>query len=1025
MLMSFQGWARIVKEHQSIVYSLSFTIAGFTSFMMWLAFRRVRSEKWLAYFSWSFLFLSAQYLVLLVLWYANAHPCGERPPALEHPLTFPLQLFILPLLSTGTNLFVVAAARDIENQSPVLPLWCWLLAVGAVLMGIVGNPPTVQHIGALLQYPYEDHLLFYELLGRSLDSVFSAICLFLVGYAIFSNITMRRYGWMAILSIFIAGTYAVVQLTYGLAPVLAERYVAADDFSHRLDLFDSFMRGVALPLKIGLCTFAYFLVMRFFETLHEVRRLQDKGIDERQDYLSSGGVVGLIGKNLTDQMPAHEYGSFPDGKSPQEDFVNLVIKLPGEKNKRLACILWPDDSEEKRVKILDWITPAPGRFSPLSVKGDAGDMHNAMTWEKALVFAEKVITEESSKEIIWPDDYRKMLPDNIPYNYDPNRIVSEVIEAHGAAIGCLQVARSRYSFSQMAIRQIREIANLVSPAVQAYRELAGLDQMSIRFAEKQAEEKTYPPTEAAEVIAAILHDVFGSVVTRLHIDFGFFRHDPIYLQHEEEKSHYVERLIKKMNHEFEGKKWAEYPKSVVSDNMEYKLLKKQLTARVTETFSIHESQPPVPDRFITGNLILAVDEKRDRYDHPTLGVTYLHRKAASTLASDAYLDFARDYYNDLLKRLGEKLSQNIHTIEEWFSPVNEILKEAKISWVLVEQKGRADALGDRGALRVLKNLDEPSAKETPVGQIKIIHHVLVRPELNSSHVLGIPLEASEGFIWLGVERQGFGPELDFSSPWRTFLLNFAQVADAALARITLPEKFQLQLEAAQLQGIISAVVTTETVMHQLSNSIQAQTGSMSTLLDALKVKRLKAEGEDLEQIIYAMKDSADRMQDMFQSLFRLTKTEDHRPCKLREAARHASKLFEVAMLRRRIDLEIDIPSDIRVDVPFNVAALALANLVGNSKDAVDNNGRITIEARRDGSFAMCHVIDDGRGISPEIIDRIFEPRVSSKKFGTGLGLFLTRHSLSENRSSIELTRTGPDGTVFTIKFPLAKEGSEV
>jgi signal transduction histidine kinase len=1017
---SFQEWARIVEVHRSIIFLLSFTIAGFTSVMMWLASRRIRSEKWMLYFSWSFLLLSAQYLLLFVLWYNTAHP----PPIVEGhgpepALVVLLKLLLLPLLSIANNLFGVAAARDIENQTPVLPRWSWLLAGGALLMFIIGNLPRVEWLSTLFQSPYSAHPLFYETIGRSLDAVFSAICLFLIGRAIFSNISLRRHAWIASGAIIIAIIYACVQLTYGLAPLLAERYVIAEDFKTKLNMFDYLMRGIALPLKIALCAFAYFLVMRFFETLHDVRKLQDSGIDERQDYLSSEGVLKLVGEKLTDNASADDDSDKANeslGQDAPGGFVNLVIKLPGENNKRIACILWPI---EKRVKILDWV--GTGKFSPLSIGDESESMSKALEWEKALGFVDEVLTKEERKKTVWPNDYIEERADTTQYMGNMKAIVNVVIEAHGAAIGCLQIARSEFNFSQMAIRQIREIANLISPSVQAYRELAGLDQMSIRFAERQAEETTYAPEKATLIITEILHDVFATFVTRFQMDFGFFAQKPVYLKREEGKSHFIQELVKSMKHEFDDKEWKKTPDHIVSNNVVYNLLKKQLTARVTETLSHNEFASEIPDRFITGNMVLAVNEKQDRYDQPTLGVTYLHRKAASTLASDAYLDFARDYYNGLLKGLGKKLSQKRHTIEDWFEPINEVLKEARLSWVVAGQTGKGKLLGDKEAAHIIENLKELSAKrnEILVGEIKIIHYALNNRQLDSSHVLKINLEGSDGFVWVGVERPGFSPELDFSSPWRTFLVNFAQIADAALTRITFPEKFQLQFEAAQLQGIISAVVTTQTVMHQLSNSIQGQSSSISTLIDALKLKKLRTDEEDIEQIMYAMKGSADRMQEMFQSFFRLTKMDDHRPCQLKEAARHASKLFELAMIRRQIDIEMSIPSDIQIDVPFNVAALALANLVGNATDAVSKNGKIAIEAERNGDFALCRVIDNGTGISPEMADKIFTPRVSSKKNGSGLGLYLTQHSLLENRASVELTSTGQTGTVFTVRFPSA------
>ena len=124
---------------------------------------------------------------------------------------------------------------------------------------------------------------------------------------------------------------------------------------------------------------------------------------------------------------------------------------------------------------------------------------------------------------------------------------------------------------------------------------------------------------------------------------------------------------------------------------------------------------------------------------------------------------------------------------------------------------------------------------------------------------------------------------------------------------------------------------------------------------------------------------------------------------------------------RGIKTQIEISEDILIGVSFNVAALALANLVGNSKDAVEDGGTIRIDAIQQGDIVLCHVMDNGKGITPETQKNIFEPKAKRKEYGTGMGLYLTSHSLSENESSIELTKSDETGSTFTIRFPSARK----
>lgn len=999
-LVGFMSIADVVKTHEATVFLLSFFISGFTAFAMWSAHRRIKSEKWMQYFAWSFGLLSAQYLVLIVTWFYTMHPGKPANTDTGQPIS----IFILTqLFSIANNLLAVAAARDLENEKKLLPIWCRLLAAGSLVTTLLGYVLSVR-------YPDQPATAF---LGRSLDSIFSAYAVYLIGYAIFANLSFRRHLPVALSAGVIGLFYSSVQIVHGLSPLIAV-YVVGKEYKESLVLLDSFLIAIALPLKLILCACAYLLVMRFFETLNELTGLQDRGIDGRQDYLSSDGFVKLIGEKLI--MASASRKNEPSGESRKpRGFVNLTIKLPGEKNKRIACILWPYHNPDNRVEVLDW--DGKGKFfRPNS--NPVAEKKVIEYWEKTLCFVGEVLTDQSKKLNIW----LKANPHSRPEQFDePNMkaIVSVAIETHGAAIGCLQVSRSRSVFSQMAIRQIREIANLVSPAVQAYRELAALDQISIRFAERQAEETTYSSRASAELIADILYNVFSPLVMRLQMDFGFTTIERI--------NKGKERIAQDMEKKIAVKDWDKIPPEFVGEDIiTYRLLRKQLTARVQETINANEPNDPTRDRFIVGNMMIVVNANNDTYSHPALGSNYLHRKAASTLAADAFLDFARDYHSDLLKGLGKELSQRQLDMEEAFEIVNATVASAGLAWVIGVQRGRQGRLGDAEGLSIgvaiLKNIAQLATRKDKVvvGEIEIEHYTLKSRQLNSSHVLKLTLPSSGGFIWLGVERPGFGPELEFSSPWRTFLVNFAQIVDAALSRITYPERLQPVLNAAQVQGIAAAVITTGTMLHQMSNMVQGQSNSISTLIDALKMKQLITD-ENHERIMYAMKGSAESMQELFQSLTRITKTDEHRPCQLREAAQHAMKLFEVATLHRRITFETNIPGQLFIDVPFNVAALALANLVGNAKDAVQKDGRVRIEAEAEGEFVYCRVIDNGGGVPPEIKKRLFELGITSKKTGSGLGLYLTRHALSENRSSVELTKTDENGSVFTIRFPMARK----
>jgi signal transduction histidine kinase len=97
------------------------------------------------------------------------------------------------------------------------------------------------------------------------------------------------------------------------------------------------------------------------------------------------------------------------------------------------------------------------------------------------------------------------------------------------------------------------------------------------------------------------------------------------------------------------------------------------------------------------------------------------------------------------------------------------------------------------------------------------------------------------------------------------------------------------------------------------------------------------------------------------------------------------------------------------------------NLLTNAVEATPPNGRVVAEAACESTEAYVRIEDNGPGISPEITERIFEPFVSSKERGSGLGLTICDGILKRHQGTIT-TRSTKDGASFTVRLPLAELG---
>ena len=100
---------------------------------------------------------------------------------------------------------------------------------------------------------------------------------------------------------------------------------------------------------------------------------------------------------------------------------------------------------------------------------------------------------------------------------------------------------------------------------------------------------------------------------------------------------------------------------------------------------------------------------------------------------------------------------------------------------------------------------------------------------------------------------------------------------------------------------------------------------------------------------------------------------------------------------------------------------ALLNLVRNAAEAVAGRGggHVWVRTRAGDGRVAVEVADDGPGIAPELRERLFDPFVSTKDGGTGLGLALTHQIVKDHGGAIHVTSRPGEGATFTIELPQA------
>ncbi|OWK44428.1 two-component system sensor histidine kinase NtrB [Fimbriiglobus ruber] len=94
----------------------------------------------------------------------------------------------------------------------------------------------------------------------------------------------------------------------------------------------------------------------------------------------------------------------------------------------------------------------------------------------------------------------------------------------------------------------------------------------------------------------------------------------------------------------------------------------------------------------------------------------------------------------------------------------------------------------------------------------------------------------------------------------------------------------------------------------------------------------------------------------------------------------------------------------------------LLNLMLNAEDAMPDGGTLTLQQRAEGSQVVLDVIDTGAGMDAALADRIFQPFVTTKPGGTGLGLATAQKIVLAHGGTIEVQSEPGRGTKFTIRL---------
>lgn len=188
-------------------------------------------------------------------------------------------------------------------------------------------------------------------------------------------------------------------------------------------------------------------------------------------------------------------------------------------------------------------------------------------------------------------------------------------------------------------------------------------------------------------------------------------------------------------------------------------------------------------------------------------------------------------------------------------------------------------------------------------------------------------------------------------------------------------------------------------------------------------------GPDAREYARVAEAELDRVETSIAHLLRFAREEPLRTREVRLTAVIAAALDSAAERTAGVRVQREI-TDAPLDADEDKLRRAVLNLVANAADAVRpleparHELRVEAGPSFDGAEIWIRVVDRGPGIDAAMRDRVFEPWVTGKDAGTGLGLPIARKLCEAHGGSLEIERTGEDGTAMLITLPARATGAE-
>jgi len=389
--------------------------------------------------------------------------------------------------------------------------------------------------------------------------------------------------------------------------------------------------------------------------------------------------------------------------------------------------------------------------------------------------------------------------------------------------------------------------------------------------------------------------------------------------------------------------------------------------------------------------------------------TTINRKLARFFESVRYSDFAVKFRSDnKLGRSFEEVNQQFNGVLEAFRQaraekeanlhyINTIVQHVNVGLLSYDSSGNIELINN-AAFRILN-----------IYRLRNISELSKTAHAELYDILNNISSGSKALYQTSNEKQ--------------ISINAATVSlRGRVIKLISLQNIQSELQQKELEAWQNL---TKVLRHEIMNSVTPIVSLASTMREIIELDLSKEEGiqetvTDLKEALFTIENRSKGIMNFVNAYREFTsipnpKFEDTTS---KDLISQVLNLVQPQLREKQIELKTDFKENFELLADTELIAMVLINIIKNAVEAVESrlNPQIRIRTYEIDEQKVIEIADNGSGIEPEALEKIFIPFYTTKKTGSGIGLSLSRQIMQMHGGNLKVFSKVGEGTRFRIIF---------